>query len=341
MATSPRGADPSLASQFLKEVYEFDFFQAVRLLSWMYPERALISGLGEPPEQFVRFRARLSMQFAASALHEVVPKADGRMDIITAFMGITGPQGILPAHYTEYLIGRRYEKDTAAGTFFDLFNHRLIGLFYLAWEKHHFPIAYEMETLHGAERQFTHYLFDLIGMGTRGLQNRLPMPDEALLPYSGLLGQRPHSATALEGLLRDFFSVPAEVEQFRGAWVTLEDRHLSYLGPPGLHNQLGMGAVAGDAVWNQEAGFRVRLGPLTFQRFAAFLPDGSAYPELVGLIRYFAGLNLRFDMQLILNASEVPFCSLGGDEPATRLGWSTWLKTGEFTADADDLLLTQ
>ena len=61
-------------------------------------------------------------------------------------------------------------------------------------------------------------------MGTPGLQNRLSVLDDSLLYYSGLLAQRPRSATALRNLLSDYFEVPIEVEQFAGGWYPL-DRH--------------------------------------------------------------------------------------------------------------------
>ena len=45
--------------------------------------------------------------------------------------------------------------------------------------------------------------------------------------------------------------------------------------------------------------------------------------------------------QLVLKASAVPDCVIGETSGiAPRLGWSTWLKTREFTRDADDCVLT-
>jgi type VI secretion system protein ImpH len=79
------------------------------------------------------------------------------------------------------------------------------------------------------------------------------------------------------------------------------------------------------------------VGPLTFPEFCQFLPDGKAFGPLVQLSRFFAGLACDFDVQLILQAAEVPACRLGGSgQPAARLGWSTWLKTKEFTHHAED-----
>jgi type VI secretion system protein ImpH len=179
-------------------------------------------------------------------------------------------------------------------------------------------------------------------MGTPGLRGRLGIRDQALLRYAGLIAQRPHSASALGGILRDYFGLPIEIEQFRGKWFPLDEPSLSFLQQEGLHNQLGFGAIAGDAVWNQQARFRVQVGPISLERFIDFLPDGKAFAELVELTRYFVGLALEFDIQLILQAPEVPWCRLTDESvDAPRLGWMGWLKTEEFRADAREAVFAE
>ena len=343
MAAPLGRTDPSVADILLESPWDFDFFQAVRLLALMYPNRRLLSGFRQPLEEIVRFRAHLSMAFPPSAIRKIEPgpDEDDPLDMTVNFMGLTGPSGVLPAHYTEYLIARNYSRDEVAAAFFDLFNHRLISLFYLAWEKHHFPVAYQRESQSSvAQRRFTSYLFDLIGMGTRGLQDRLELTDSALLSYCGLIAQRPHSATALAGLLRDYFQVPMEIDQFVGKWCHLEPDNLSYLKGGSISSSLGSGAIAGDRVWNPQARFRIRIGPLTWDRFNSFLPDGSAFRALVTLARYFANQAMDFEVQLILLDQEVPEWQLSDGSQAPRLGLSSWLRTISFQEHATDLVLT-
>ena len=316
--------------------HDFDFFQAVRLIEWLHPRRQLVVGLGRPPDEAIRFHAQRSLDFPASAVHRIA--YDGAVVTITvAFLGLTGPEGALPEHYTEYLIWRAYERDSAAEAFLALFNHRFTALFYKAWLKHHFPVQLELDRRRDGQERFTHYLLDLIGMGTGGLDGRLEVNNRDLLPYSGLIAQYPHSAAALEGMLRDYFGVPVEIVQFQGRWVELESENLPYLRTEDLCNQLGLGAVAGDAVWNQRAAFRIRLGPLTYERFQHFLPSGSAIPALVSLTRFFAGLTLAFDLELVLRAEEVPCCELAAEAP--QLGWTSWLTNRPHPRDACDLVL--
>jgi type VI secretion system protein ImpH len=99
--------------------------------------------------------------------------------------------------------------------------------------------------------------------------------------------------------------------------------------------------MAGSEVWDQHAKFKIRAGPLTYAQFCDFHPPGTAFRPLVQLSRFFAGQEFDFDVELVLKASAVPDCVIGETSGiAPRLGWSTWLKTREFTRDADDCVLT-
>jgi type VI secretion system protein ImpH len=340
MATESRRTDPAVADLLFEEGYRFDFFQAVRVLERLYPQRQPVGHDAAPADEVVRFRSLLSLNFPPSAISKITPPTDEETppQMTVAFMGLFGPSGVLPRHYTEMLLERIRHKDYTLRDFLDMFNHRLLAFFYRAWEKYHFPVAYERTAAkQQGEDHFTAHLFDLIGLGTRGLRRRLAVRDEALLFYPGLLAQRPRSASALAGLLRDYFSVPVDVIQFIGAWLPLSQENRSRLGPGSVNNQLGVSTVAGSYVWEQQAKFRLRVGPLTLAEFHRFLPTGSALRPLVQLSRFFAGQEYDFDVQLVLKKTDVPWCCLGGTgEYAPRLGWSAWLKTGEFTADAED-----
>src|SRR5690606_8424310 len=112
-----------------------------------------------------------------------------------------------------------------------------------------------------------------IGFGTAGMRGRLSVRDESLLFYSGLLAPHRPSAVALEQLVADYFGVPITVEQFVGGWFPLERADQCELGDEGpTANPLGLGAVVGDEVWDQQASVRVRLGPLTRAQYDDFLP---------------------------------------------------------------------
>src|SRR5437588_10322428 len=98
--------------------------------------------------------------------------------LVASFMGLTGPKGALPDHYTELLIRLgRERKDverTALRDWLDLFNHRFLSLFYRAWEKYRFQIPYERGDYALTEPDvFTRALLAFVGLEMPALRDRL------------------------------------------------------------------------------------------------------------------------------------------------------------------------
>jgi type VI secretion system protein ImpH len=206
-------------------------------------------------------------------------------------------------------------------------------MFFRAWEKYRFPVSYER-----GNDDFTEFLFDFIGLGTLGLRGRMSLEDESLLPYCGLIAQKPHSVSSLEQMLSDYFNVPARAHQFTGQWLDLDDESITRLGT--ANSGLGRSTVLGTRIWDDQSKFRVRFGPLRFTEFQAFLPNGTAYNPMKSIIRFMVGEELDFDAQLILKAKEVP-----GTILTTRarrrpmLGWTSFLKTKPFKKDDEQVVL--
>ena len=115
----------------------------------MEPGRVQVGRGGPPHAEAVRFRARISLSFPPSSIYELrKPTSSLPVPVmVQAFMGLTGPSGVLPRHYTEllYKIEREFRtpEKHALRDWFDLFNHRLVSLFYLAWEKYRFYVPFE------------------------------------------------------------------------------------------------------------------------------------------------------------------------------------------------------
>jgi type VI secretion system protein ImpH len=179
MAATSGEPAASLVERLYAEGCAFDFFQAVRLLEKMAPERQPVGHEGPPSAEAARFRAHIALNFSASAIYEVEPpSAPERPSIMTVtFMGLTGPNGVLPRHYTEMHMRAgdvRGPERYVARDWFDLFNHRLLSLFYRAWTKYRFWLAYERGEYAEADPDiYTESLYSLIGLGGRSLRNRL------------------------------------------------------------------------------------------------------------------------------------------------------------------------
>ena len=338
MAATGRRADSALSERLLLEPHRFGFFQAVRLLEAFAPDRTGVGHDGPPASESVRFHAEVSLSFPASEILDLDAGEDERPARMTVrHMGLTGPQGALPRHYTMLIMERLRQRDRTLADFLDLFNHRLVSLFFRAWVKYRLHLGVRLDT----RDALSTYLYSLFGLGTPGLRGRLAVDDRALLFYTGLLAQRPRSAAGLVALLGDYFGdLPVRIEQFVGQWLALDPEGLTSLRLHGGNNRLGVDAIIGSRVWHTQSRFRVLLGPMTYPRFCAFLPPGHASREVLALTRFFVGLELDFEFRLVLRAREIPPCQLGSTGPlATRLGWSTWLVSRPASDDADDVRL--
>jgi type VI secretion system protein ImpH len=308
-------------ADFAEHPGEFDFFQAVRLLRIMSPN-------GDP----VRFHANPALDFPPSQIEAFEMPNSGPAHMTVNFLGLVGPLGALPYFYSELVNDRVRAKDPTLKAFFDIFHHRLITLFYDAWEKHRFPALWERDATDGVSTA----LRAVLGIGSSGLHGRQKISDNVLLFYTGLLALHSRPATALEQLLEDYFQVPALVDQFSGAWYLLPQAQQCRLGSESCFEQLGMGAIVGDAIWNRQSRVRVRLGPMPLARYREFLPRGNASSEVEALIDFFANREYDFELQLALNREQLPESQLGTELP---LGWCSWLKTEEFAHHPDDALL--
>src|SRR5262249_3820045 len=212
-----------------------------------------------------------------------------------SFCGLLVPCGVLPRHYTEMLMRARDARGPeryVARDWFDLFNHRLISLFYRAWTKYRFWLPFERgEYAQPDPDLFTESLYSFIGLASRSLRNRLRVAvrprvegpqrqrvlarvdDLALLYYAGLFAHRPRCGVALERILEDSFGLPVRVLQFQGQWLRLDPESQSRFSAEAGNTALGVNLIAGERVWDVRSKIRIRLGPLTYQRFVSFIPD--------------------------------------------------------------------
>ena len=326
-----------LPERLRERAVDFSFFQAVRLMQRLSGAREPIGSFLQPAKEPVRLAAHASLTFPAAEIQSLVERDDAPPKMTVNFFGLVGPLGVMPTRYTELIIERMYARDATLRDFLDIFNHRLISLMYRAWEKCRFPVAYER----GAEDRFTGYLLDLIGLGTPGLRNRQAIPDQSLISFEGLLAQYPRSATAFRLMLANYFEVPVEVRPFSGTWRPLDSGSRTCLTDGRSRSeQLGIGIVLGDEVWDQESVVRVRLGPMSLGQYKDFLPDGSAYQPLKSMARFFCGDDLDVEVQLILKREDAPRFTLESEHaPPPRLGWISWMFTGPLDRDPDETIL--
>jgi len=348
----------SVLSWLFTEPWQFDFFQAVRLLEFAKPD-AVSPGEGtDPAIELVHVAASSSLSTPASEIMSLEARAEGEPPLLRVnFSSLAGAAGPLPYPDTERILERSWRKDDSLRDFLDIFHHRILSLIVRA-KKAHLAVFTAREP---SESNVASYLFAMIGLHMyprltrvaraqeaarlQPLRNRLGVPDRALLHYAGILTSHPRSASGLERMFSDYFGTPCRVEQLKGIWRTLDSDQWTRIGRhKGRNNVLGHSAMAGTRIWDQQGSVELYLGPMPLAQFVDFLPSGHAYNAACRLMGFYAGPDLHFRIRLSIRARQAPLPRLtavpGVATAQTRLGWTSWLRTRPFTEDDDQVTLS-
>jgi type VI secretion system protein ImpH len=338
MASPLRPAAAAVMRTLTDMPYRFSFFAAVRWLENQCADLPRIGASHRPGEDVVRFHQHVSLGFPASALHgyrEETEAEETTRDLWVNFLGLLGSSGPMPLSLTEYVYNRLHNHgDTTLAAFLDLFNHRMISLFYRAWARGQQTVSFDRRE----DDWYADYVGSLLGVGGRAFRRRDVLPDESRLFYSGRLSCRTRNAEGLQAILEDFFERPVNIQECIGQWIPLLPPDRSRLGRAAANSCLGVTTIVGSRFWECQHQFRIRLGPMSFAQYENLLPGGAGLQQLDAWARFYVGDELGWEIQLVLDRREIPTVSLGH---RGRLGWSCWLHARPPQKDADDLVLRQ
>jgi type VI secretion system protein ImpH len=336
MASARRRTSAAVTEQLQREPQRFDFFQAVRLLERaaqilaqdQRPFAQVPVAMGAPPNrESIRFRANASLAFRGTDIDQVeiadtisqdaeeAPKQQWQVRV--NIFGLFGSNGILPFHMSELVIKRLRQKDRALAEFLDVLNHRSTSLYFQSWHKYRLPVAFERSRTDGKQQRdlFSQVLASLAGLGTSQLEDRLPLPDEALLGYGAHLGRGAPSAPTLARILQQYFELPITVEQFIPQWQTLPEDMRSRLPgrdqPQGQNNFLGMNVILGRQCWDVQSKFRIRIAELEYDQFVAINPNSQKMQALKAFARFMVGNEFDFDIEICIDQNKIPRIGLG------------------------------
>lgn len=335
VGTSPYSLK-GLLGQLKEKPYEFGFFHALRLLECMHSQGPRLGESKKPADDPMRLAQEPEMTFAAATFSRYEESAKQQIPrLLVRFLGLLGPNGPLPLHLTEFARTRQRPPfhDNSFAWFLDIFHHRMLSLFYRAWAMNEPTVSYDRPE----SDRFSLYVGALAGRGMPAMLRQDEMPAAAKLYYCGLLANQARNAAGLQMMVCGFFGIPARVVEFIGEWLPLPARHLCRLGTERSGSVLGQSALIGAQVWSCQHKFRIALGAMDYDDYLSFLPSGLRLQCLKALVRNYAGDELAWDVNLILQREETPSTRLNGH---FRLGWTTWLGKRQCSEDADDLVLT-
>ena len=292
----------------------------------------------DPSEEIVRFRAMPALSHPAGEVSGLDTNEDGMVEMTVSFFGLTGPNGVLPAHYTTLLLSRLRANDSTLTDFLDLFHHRLVSLFYRASEKYRIERSFERSAGEGKPDEFARILKSLVGLTTPGQTYRQEV-ESVSLGFAGFFSRQQRPAAALAAILGTYFTVPAKIEQFCGQWLRLDSEQQTRLvsDSAGCFSQLGIDTVIGERVREFQGMFAVWIGPVDGSVFHSFLPGSDRLLSLKDVVTQFVGSEFDCEVRFEVAKDSVPVARLGGDSDAgSRLGWNTWLASRPFTNDVTD-----
>lgn len=334
-ATERTQADAlKLLDELRRVPYEFDFFQVMRLIECAYLNRPRIGESLHPADDPVRLAQEPSLNFPPATIAALVRGTNGRPPrLVQRAVGLFGPNGALPLHLTDYARERIYHhKDHTFARFADVFHHRMLSLFYRAWAQSEPTVQFDRPKTD----RFANYVASLIGLGLPALKHRDAMPDVLKLHFAGRLSCPNKNAEGLEVILQSYFRIQTRLWQFAGDWLALPDDCKSRLGESPMTGTLGRSLVLGNRVWDCQHKFRIVMGPMGLELYQSLLPEGRNLPALVSIIKNYIGLDLSWDVRLILKKEEVPPIQLG---KMGQLGRTTWLAAKSRSQDVEDYTL--
>lgn len=324
MGTRQRPGPGSLSERLRQQPYTFELMQALLVLEREVPNsKSLACGI-DPRHEVVSLRGPLTPVFASSQISRIESPSDtdtatdtGKPDLIlhTPVFGLGGPDGPLPYAYQEWLQQRARVKDEATGEFLDLFQHRLLSLWYRVQRKHRLALPFSTPQNSPVYKQ----LKALNGLPSAHNDAQ----SQPITARTALFANGRRSLAGLQNLVRHHFDVSTRLEGFQGAWIEVPPASRTVLGRRGRNQALGRNTLAGAHVWDQQAGVRITLGPLTAAQASTFLPDRPAHRELAQMVGFYLGTDFQCGLRLRL--SEASPIKLGVAAEPAQLGRGTWL----------------
>ncbi|EJH2618321.1 type VI secretion system baseplate subunit TssG [Salmonella enterica subsp. enterica serovar Berta] len=271
----------------------------------------------QPRMEKFRLGQTPTMTFAPREIAQVSWQ-DGRLHLSLYSLGLWGPNGPLPLHYTELALNRSESRhDPTLVHFSNIFHHCWLTQFWQAWRSAQSAGGGLDKPEHD---RFAFYIASLSGQDLRESAES-PLSDHVRLAASAHLVRESRNPDGLAATLAHYFSVPFAVKEFALHWITVANDEITRLGTPAQSSVLGNGALIGQAVPDMQYKFRLIIGPLTLEDYLRFLPGGNNLPVLTELVRTFIGFEYCWEIELQLKPHAAPPAVIGG---AQRLGWTAW-----------------
>lgn len=351
---------------FLSNVNEYEFEQAVNILKNimntgilnellktenykninesrnLYSKNQKFKSFGQ-----VRFKASVSFSKPATAIKKIEisdTKEYGFLQPVlwVNFLGLAGIQGTLPMIYTERVFRNIRDKDNAFASFLDIFNHRILSLFYETNKS--IPGYQNISSQDSAIGKILISFGGIVPKQEPENDNNESLKDKNetneiknlfhyLMTYRNLFWKKVRSAANLKQIIANFFETRAEIEEFLYQPIKLPTADITRIGnQKGNLNTLGKDAIVGDVIWKQNKKIKITLYDLSYDEYEKFNPhqDGPNFRHLERLAKCYVPCTVQCLFYLMMNQSHKNGVILGQKH---FLGFDTWVGSKEIASE--------
>lgn len=314
----------------LENLPSYDFASSVRFLRQLCNEQR--DQRGEKtvePSQYerafgsIRFRSTLHFSHPSRALARVDLQTVGASAFFQPvlwvnFIGLAGIQGPLALAYSERILRNYRQKDAAAATFLDIFNHRFVQLFYNTqqWIPGYAVLPPHQSPLGGL----------IQSLGGIPPQTELDSDERRfVLTFKTLFWKKVRSKAGLQQILSFFLGVKVSIHEWEGGFGSFPVDEISKIGSTkGQALTLGRDVFLGQRTWFPHRGISIYIETPTHEIFESFNPhtQGRSYRRLLRLVQAYLPQHLEVRLFLGLSADYSAGLRLGSPE---RLGFNAWL----------------
>lgn len=330
METTYRYEQASISKRLVNHPHEFEFYQAVRVLKRL---------IANQPASRLDLKVAPSLVFpdrqvTAITLHNAAELIIWTCE--TPMLGLIGPMGVLPPHYTEQILNQMRHRETQFRDFFSLFEQRSLELLYQVWQKHRSYVQLEAKPY---QDPFTRGLQCLTGTEGLSQQTKAVLPLNSICYFAGIFSRPIRSAEGLRLLLQGYFHVEITVREYIGRWLQVASDQYSHLPDSieshGKNNRLGQTAALGTRSWECHSQIEIVVGSLSFEQYSSFLPTQAQYQKLRFLAQLYLGFEFSINIRLVLAAAAFQAGRVG----EALLGLTAWITEDSVTSNKDDVLL--
>jgi type VI secretion system protein ImpH len=313
-----------LIDELQRHAPEYSVFQAIylaeRLSRRIHPDRDE-ENLGQ---KGLRFRPYEYYVFPPKDIRRF-EYDNGIMTFVLNFMGLYGVNSPLPRCYHEEVASQQSvhgEGKVPLQNFLDIFNNRFYWLYYQAWKKYRFFLQVHSDF----SNKIMQRVFAFTGQVTETGKQRDEVFRFKMLRLSGVLSLKVRNRMGLQAVLEEFFpGVPFHIREFVPTRVQLTN--LSVVGGAGEGERfrLGRHSTLGRSVVDLMSRICIVIGPIDFERYLEFTPEGEKSTLLRDLVGLYVHDGLEYDIKFMLHSKTIG--GISWNDRRLQLGVSLWMGT--------------